>query len=211
MNSKIQTLLERAAAQTSAAGGDTSSVANAARNFSDAAEAEKYFAEFKRKLFRIEKWNADSGLSSFELFDENGARQAPQASAKTGDFIRITLTGSGKSDWVKVTGIDDERADEIVLTVQPAYNPTEKGADETATSHFFIKDSSNNFCLQKINQAVKIYVVGLNEISNTQETNNIIETARNVATANLGHYLGIQKAEWTTFCENFLENEKQNN
>ncbi len=204
MNSKIQTLLERAAAQSSVAGVDTSSVAHAARNFSDAAEAEKYFEKFKQKLFRIKKWNADSGLSTFELFDENGARQAPEATAKLGDFIRITLTGSGKSDWVKITRIDDERADEIVLTVQPAHNPTEKDTNQTVTSHFFTADSSNNFCLQRTNQAVKIYVVGLNEKSNTHDTNNIIETARNVATANLGHYLGIQKAEWTTFCENFL-------
>jgi hypothetical protein len=204
MNSKIQTLLERAAAQSSVSSGDTSSVANAARNFSDVAEAKKSFDRFKRKLFRVERWNADSGLSSFELFDENGARQAPEASAKRGDFIRITLTGSGKSDWVKITNIDEQRVDEIVLTIQPTYNPTEESADKTVTSHFFTEDSSNNFCLQKTNEAVKIYVIGLNEKSNTHDTNNIIETARNVATANLGHYLGIQKAEWTMFCENFL-------
>lgn len=210
MNNKIETLLKRAAAQSASAEGDTSSIAFAARAFSSASEAEKSFDELKKKLVRVEKWNAHSGLSSFELFDQNGERRPQkEAAAKIGDFIRITLTGSGKSDWVKITNVE-EYADQIVLTVQPSYNPADENADKTVTSHFFVKDSSNNFCLRKANEKLEMYVIGLNEISNTQQTNNLIETVRNVAAANLGHYLGIQKAEWTTFCENFLETEKQN-
>jgi hypothetical protein len=46
----------------------------------------------------------------------------------------------------------------------------------------------------------------LNEKTNADETEGVIETARNFATANLGRYLGIQKTQWKTFCENFIEN-----
>ena len=206
MNSKIQSLLEKAAAIANSSDEKMSSVALARRNFATAAEAEKAFDKFHRKLFQIKRWNADLGLSSFELFDEDG-NLCDRETAAVGDFIRITLTGSGKSDWVKIIRID-QLPDEIILTVKPSYNPTETTSDKSVTSHFFTDESTNNFCLQKTNGALNFYVIGLDEKSNTQDTNNIIEIARNVATANLGHYLGIQKGEWTTFCTNFLEIEK---
>ncbi len=203
MNSKIQDLLHKAAVISDSSADKMSSVTQAKRKFADETQAKKCFTELSEKLFQIRKWNADSGLSSYELFDETGNVSARET-AKTGDFIKITLAGSGKSDWVKITGIDNA-PDEIVLTVQPSYNPTEDAPDKQVTSHFFTSESTNNFCLQRVGDTLNFYVVGLNEKSNTSDTGNIIETARNVATANIGHYLGIQKAEWTTFCANFLE------
>lgn len=203
MNGKIQNLLEKAAAIAESSSDKMSSVATARRSFATFSEAETAFNKFHRKLFQIRKWNADSGLTSFELFDESGNVCARDA-AQTGDFVRVTLTGSGKSDWVKIIRTD-ELPDEIILTVQPSYNPTETTPDKSVTSHFFTDESTNNFCLQRSDTAINVYVIGLDEKSNKQDTNNIIETARNVATANLGHYLGIQTGEWTTFCRNFLE------
>jgi hypothetical protein len=203
MISKIQNLLEKAAAIANSSNEEMSSVTSSQRNYSKTSEAEKAFGEFHQKLFQIRKWNAHSGLSSFELFDKDG-NVCKREAAKIGDFIRITLSGSGKNDWVKIIGIE-QIPNETVLTAQPSYNPTDETPDKSVISHFFTDESTNNFCLQQTGEIIHFYVIGLHEKSNTQETNNIIETARNVATANLGHYLGIQKAEWTTFCENFLE------
>lgn len=203
MNGKIRNLLDRAAAITEFSDDKMSSVACATRKFSGEPEARKSFGELREKLFRVERWNADSGLSSFELFDETGEFRAGET-AKIGDFIKLTLAGSGKSDWVKIVNIS-ETADETVLTVQPSYNPTESDADKLLTSHFFTRESTNNFCLQISGDTLNVYVIGLDEKTNAENTNNFIESARNVATANVGHYLGIQKAEWTTFCTNFLE------
>ncbi|MBA2620449.1 MAG: hypothetical protein H0U87_04545 [Acidobacteria bacterium] len=203
MSRKIEGLLEKAALITNSSDDEMSSVASAKRNYSNAFEAENFFVKFKEKLFQIRKWNALSGLSSYELFDANG-NVCKRETTIVGDFIRITLHGSGMSDWVRVVNIDED-SDEIILTVQPTYNPTEETLDAGFTSHFFTAESTNNFCLQKTGETINFYVVGLHEKSNTEDTKNIIETVRNVATANLGHYLGIQKGEWTTFCENFLE------
>ena len=93
----------------------------------------------------------------------------------------------------------------MVLTVQPTFDPTAKDADKNRTSHFFTSEATNNFCLEKQENKVNIYVIGLSEKPNTQDTGGILETIRNYATANLGHYFGIQEGEWTTFCKNFLE------
>ncbi len=205
MYSKIQNLLEQAAAQAESSTAEVSSVTNATRNCSSETEAKNVFQRLIQKLFNIEQWNAESNLSSFALFDQNGFAKMEKIAA-VGDFIRVTLPGSGKDDWVKIVEIHDA-ADEIVLTVQPSSNPTDK-EDNSTTSHFFTNDSTNNFCLQKNGIKLNFYVIGLGEKSNTEDTSGIVETVRNFATANIGHFLGIQKAQWQNFCDNFVEIEK---
>lgn len=205
MYSKIQNLLEQAAAQAESSTAEVSSVTNATRNCSSETEAKNVFQRLIQKLFNIEQWNAESNLSSFALFDENGFAKMEKIPA-VGDFIRISLPGSGKDDWVKIVEIHDA-ADEIVLTVQPSSNPTDK-EDNSTTSHFFTNDSTNNFCLQKKGIELNFYVIGLGEKSNIKDTSGIVETVRNFATANIGHFLGIQKAQWQNFCDNFVEIEK---
>ncbi len=202
MNSVIENLLERAAVNDSSEDA-MSSVARAERRFGGEPEAEKCFGELTGKLLLVEEWNAYGILSSFELFDETG-RARGRDSAKVGNVIKISLAGSGKSDWLKIANLE-YAPDETVLTVQPSYNPTETQPDKNVTSHFFTDESTNNFCLQRRGRAVNFYVIGLDEQANTTDTNNIIETARNIAAANLGHYFGIQKGEWTSFCKKFLE------
>lgn len=204
-NRKIQNLLEQAARQSDSGTSESSSTAKATRIFSDENESKKAFSYLHRKLFDIERWDEKSVITSFELFDENGIAQ-PKKTATVGDFIKCVLPASGKEDWVKIIDID-ETADEVVLTVQPAYNPTEKTQKQT-TSHFFTADSTNNFCLQKTGAKVNFYVIGLHEKTNTENTDGIIETIRNTAIANVGYYFGIQKTQWQTFCENFIEIEE---
>jgi hypothetical protein len=202
MNNKIQNLLEQAAQQARSSESGESSVTFSSRALSDISEAEDLFYRLRQKLFQIEKWNAESFLTSFALFDKNGTARAGE-SAAVGDFIRLSLTGSGKDDWVEIIEIQDQ-PDEAIVTVKPAHNPTENQPDKNTTSHFFTDDSTNNFCLVKNRETLSFYVIGLNEKTNTDATGNFIETARNVAVANIGSYFGIQKSEWKIFCNNFL-------
>ena len=195
---KIQNLLQQAAQRNDS----LTSIAEATRVCADEKQAEELFLYFREKLRRIEYWNASSPISSFKLFDENGELQ-PKQPAAAGNFIKITLPGSGKNDWVRIVEIHDA-SNECVVTVRPSSDPTDK-TNETNVSHFFTDDSTNNFCLQKTGEKLKFYVIGLSEKTNTEETGGLLETVRNVATANAGRYLGIQKTQWTTFCENFLD------
>ena len=204
---KIQNLLTRAARKDDPATQKDSSVAGTTRVLPTITEAEKLFSILHRKLFQIEHWNVCSNISTFELFDETGKAQ-PTKPAAAGDFVKITLPGSGKDDWVKIISID-EAQDETILTLKPSPNPVDKENQQT-TSHFFTDDSTNNFCLQREAEKINFYVIGLDETANTEETSGVLETVRNYATAKLGCLLGIQKTQWETFCSNFLEIEKSN-
>lgn len=209
MSGKIENLLKEAERETDSASREGSSEAFAERELSSESEAEKYFLEFRDKLFHIKKWNYESGVSSFELHDSDGNPQ-PEKKAEIGDFIKIKLPATGKYDWVKITEIHDA-PDEVVITVRPSIDPTKEDSDEKIISHFFTEDATNNFCLQRKDKTLSCYVIGLHEKTNYENTENILETARNFATSNLGHYLGFQKMEWTIFCRNFLEVSKDEN
>jgi hypothetical protein len=197
MNSKIDELKKQADQNR-----NESSFSSAERNFANANEAARVFSILKTKLQNIEEWNDHGLLSSFRLFDENGNALKNEPLPR-GAFIQISLKGSGKYDWVRVTDIY-EAADEFIITVKPTFDPTEENPDKSVVSHFFTDEATNNFCVLRKNSAVELCVIGLNEKQNTGETKNALETVRNVA-VNLGTYLGVQKTEWEKFCNDFLE------
>jgi hypothetical protein len=181
---------------------DESSISSAEKTFSDEADAAQIFSILKTKILSIDEWNEHALLSEYGLFDENGAiRQTKILSV--GVFMRISMTGSGKYDWIKIINIR-ETADELVITVKPTFDPTAEKPDKNIISHFFTDESTNNFCLLRETKTVSLSVIGLNEKQNTSETKNALETIRNVA-VNLGVYLGMQKSEWEKFCRHLLE------
>jgi hypothetical protein len=199
MNRRISRLLEEAERQKRSG---ESTVTSESRSFPNSADADGFFEDLRPELFRVSEWNGKTTLTSFESFDEKG-NLADRVTALVGDFIRLTMTGSGKYDWVRVIEIVD-KAGEAIVTIKPSHDPTDKDPDKDATSHFFNSDATNNFCLEKRDAVVSFYVIGLSEKTNTDETESLVERARNVAVANIGSYFGIQKGEWKTFCRKFL-------
>jgi hypothetical protein len=198
MDNEIQRLLESADADR-----NHSSVSFAERMFSDLNKAQKAFAALKTIICDVAAWNKVALLNNFKLFNEDGDERESSIVAEN-IIVRMSLKGSGKYDWVKIIQIN-ERETAFIITVKPTHDPTDKDADKAQTSHFFTSESINNFCLQMEAEKVSFYVIGLNEKQNISEADGTIEIIRNVATANIGSYFGIQKAEWTAFCTNFLD------
>lgn len=199
---KIEALLKAANSSTD----NDTSVNVVKRTFLKDDDCAAFFEMTKANLLRIEEWNENSSVTSYELFDGSGRSDASGLIAES-KFIRIALYGSGKYDWVRVLKISDE-TDELVITVKPSYDPTD-GSDRSSISHFFGPEAENNFCVQRIDNAVAFYVIGLNEKQNTKFTDGLIETARNAAVANVGYYSGLQKSVWKDFAANFLRTDEE--
>ncbi len=183
-----------------------SSISSADNIFQNEADAARVFSDLKTKILHINEWNIHSLMSSYALFDENGDELNK---INVGDFIRIALKASGKYDWIRVTDIDDV-PDEFIVTVKPTFDPTAENVDKSVISHFFTDEATNNFCVFKKDKKVAFYVIGLNEKSNTSETENAFQTIRNAA-VNVATYLGMQKGEWEKFCHHFLEDAAEQN
>jgi hypothetical protein len=197
MKFKTDELLERSRLDE-----NHSSFSSAEKTFDDEREAAKVFSILKTQLFDVNEWNSHAMLSSFELFNENGRALQTQKLAD-GVFMRISLKGAMKYDWVRIIDIYDE-ANEFIITVKPTFDPTDEKADKSVVSHFFTDESTNNFCLVRRTYMVTLCVIGLNEKMNSEETSGALETARNAA-VNLGSYLGVQRGEWEKFCHHFID------
>ena len=197
MEFKTDKLLERTRVDD-----EHSSCSAAEKTFASEAAAIAVFSALKTKLLDINEWNAHAMLSSFEIFDENG-QPLPTKKIAVDAFLRISLTGTMKYDWVRVVDIADA-ADEFIITVKPTFDPTAEKTDKTVISHFFTDESTNNFCLLRKGSQVALYVIGLGEKFNAQQTEGTLETVRNAA-VNLGSYLGVQRGEWEKFCHHFME------
>lgn len=198
MVSIIQKLLDSALADK-----NHSSVSFAERIFLSPTGAAAAFSSLKENIRDLNLWNQAASLNNFELFDKTG-RKCQNELLKKNLFVRMSLKGSGKYDWVKIAKIT-ESENLFIVSVKPIFDPTDINSDKAHTSHFFMAESSNNFCLIHEDKKITFFVIGLNEKQNVSEAKNAFEIVRNVATANIGSYFGIQKAEWKTFCENFLE------
>ncbi|MCD9189327.1 MAG: hypothetical protein LUM44_23120 [Pyrinomonadaceae bacterium] len=179
-----------------------SSVSAAEHNFADEGKASEAFSTVKQMLLSIGEWNEHALLSSFALFDRAGKETAGN-DFSVGNFMRISLKGAMKYDWVRLAAIH-EAENEFVLTVKPTFDPTAENRGEKVISHFFTGEAENNFCLVRKSHQVGIYVIGLHEKMNSTETDNSLETIRNAA-VNLGSYLGIQTSEWEKFCHHLLD------
>lgn len=179
-----------------------SSVSSAEQDFADEGKAAEVFSAVKRMLLSLDEWNEHAMLSSFALFDRNGNETA-ENDFSVENFMRISLKGAMKYDWVKIADIY-EAENEFVITVKPTFDPTEEKRDENVTSHFFTDEAENNFCLVRKSHRIGLYVIGLHEKMNSAETGGSLETIRNAA-VNLGSYLGIQTSEWEKFCHHLLD------
>jgi hypothetical protein len=197
MADKINELIEQARASE-----NDSSIIYDERLFETEQQCSRFFDVVKIRMFDIRQWDRRSTPSAYALFDENG-NQIDDQPIDVGRFIRISIYGTGKSDWVRVRNIH-QVPNELVITVEPTFDPTEKPQNEAVISHFFLPVARNNFCVKREIRALTFFVIGLNEKQNTQFTDGLLETIRNVAAANLGTYLGMQKAYWQEICRNML-------
>lgn len=202
VNARIQRLLGEALAQKYSSRTGKSNITSASRIFANSQDADGFFNRLRAELFRVREWNEKTTLTSFELFDERGNISERQT-ASVGDFIRLSMAGTRKSEWAKVIEIVDE-AGEAILTIKPSNNPTVNEPDKNTALHFVASTSTNSFCLEKNNAVVSCYVIELSENANTDETGKFLEKARNVAVSMIRPYFGIQKGGWKTLCVNFL-------
>jgi hypothetical protein len=181
---------------------DEASVNSAERIFDTEVTAGAFFEDLKQRLRDLSEWNKNSGLSSYESYDETGQMRDDSKIVEHA-FVKIALAGAGKPDWVRIEKIN-ENTDELVITAKPTFDPTKTPHKTGEISHFFAARARNNFCAYCEGKVVHVYVIGLHETPNIGHASGILETARNAAVANLGYYLGVQKVEWTKFCESFL-------
>ena len=171
--------------------------------FSNEAEAKKYFPEIRDRLAHVNQWHdlAGAATARFQLTDAKG--QEVDRPVAEGDHFRIDIpapgpiTGEGH-DWVQVQKIK-ETENEFTILVRPATNPLNDNPD---IAHFFSEDSSSSFSVKREGNRIIAGVYGRNEKPNI-DAESVVDKIRNTAVA-AGAISGFAKIQWKSLVNSLV-------
>ncbi|WP_439883298.1 hypothetical protein ACSX1A_09015 [Pontibacter sp. MBLB2868] len=170
------------------------------------ATAIKEYEKSKQKLFDINLWSHLEGINStFELYDQRG-RKTDAIKPEVGYFIKIILPGSGIENWVQLTDIHVEE-NLAEFTVHPSEKPDERNDGEKVIKHFFIKEASSTFRVERRGKKLIGYEIGLNEGINNQGEEAGDRALLNTLTAE-GGWAGVQALQWNKLVYYFVHPEE---
>jgi hypothetical protein len=168
-------------------------------------EAKKLYEKARNNLLSINKWKQLSGKLSaaFLLTDHRGA--AADRFPLNGDYIRIHLPGSpsGEFDWVRIERVEEEQPathrKRIMIRVRPSDAPQE----HEETEHFFSKEATSNFIVEKNANKITATVAGRNELPNLHRKG-LFSKIRNLVISLLA-IAGANAPQWKNLTKGIVE------
>ncbi|MDB5263494.1 MAG: hypothetical protein JWQ14_2777 [Adhaeribacter sp.] len=162
--------------------------------YPDEDQAREAFTLSKQKLFGINKWSDLPGINStFELFDAAGNKSRATI-PQVGDFIKIILPGPAPENWVQVTDLrQDDNLAEFVVHPSPA--PASHTENTEEVKHFFGKEASSTFRVERQGKLLKALEIGRNERINNQGVEAGNRAVVNTIVAE-GGWAGFQALQW---------------
>lgn len=162
--------------------------------FPDEPAAREAYEQAKNKLFNVNAWSDLPGINSgFKLYEPNGTPAAP-GTIKKGQFIKIVLPGPAPENWVEITDlrVGDNEA-EFVVHPSPAPIPLTENHQEV--KHFFTKEASSTFRVERQGLTLRAYEIGRNEGINNQGAEAGDRALVNTLIAE-GGWAGFQAVQW---------------
>jgi hypothetical protein len=162
----------------------------------DEAAAKQLFSQAVHRLLDVNSWSGISALTSdFRLHDATGTPKQGSP-VQLGDYIKISLPGPVPENWVHVTSLS--LGDTIAeFTVHPSPAP---GSQQTETRHFFRKESSSTFRVERHQNSVIASEIGLDERINNEGEQAGEHALINTAIAEMG-WLFYQKIQWKSLTD----------
>jgi hypothetical protein len=192
----------------------TSSAATS-HTYASEADARAAFATKAKTFADVGNWTALSGRENakFDLFDESGKAVHGRAAAVR-DFVRVQLPGQKQFDWVRVEDVSIG-ADRVGICVRPTFDPTKSPRTPDVVAHFFTRETTNNFFLERSGTTLTARVEGRQESANVAEhSGGIANAVRNRAACEGAWGIrrtipgthtevnGLQQHQWNRFTEN---------
>ena len=160
-------------------------------------EAEAFFKLACKRLLNVNAWGEISGMSDFQLHDQNGIKVNREA--QEGDYIQINIPGPGPQsgdgfDWVRIEDISQSEGETealLSIRVRPSAKPDN---DQTSPAHFLKETATSTFIVRKNALDVTAEEHGRNEVANT-DTESIIDNGRNLLVGGAAK-LGLSYPQW---------------
>ncbi|PSR57085.1 hypothetical protein AHMF7605_28195 [Adhaeribacter arboris] len=160
------------------------------QTYADEATAQNAFNAGKARLYAVNSWSKLPGINStFTLHNSHGQPTAEQP--QKGYFIQIVLPGITVENWVEIEVLDETESS-AQFTVHPCPNPNTESAE---TQHFFVKEASSTFRVEREGTVLRGYQIGKNEKINNQDYQAGSRAFLNTLIAESG-WGGFQAIQW---------------
>lgn len=168
-------------------------------------EAAHLYIRARKNLLSINQWQELAGKLSarFTLIDPNGV-EADRFPLQ-GDYIRIHLPTStpNKYDWVRIEKIQDENPDDYTGRILIQVRPADPPLPQQETEHFFSREATSSFFVERKGKRVSAMVRGRNELPNL-DADNLVDKIRNAVIA-IGAMAGLNVPQWKALVKGILE------
>ena len=163
-------------------------------SYPDEQQARQAFEHSRQKLFEVDRWSDLPGINStFQVFDAAGNKSGA-GKPVVGDYIKIILPGPAPENWVKVTDLrEEENMAEFVVHPSPA--PASQTDNPAVVKHFFSKEASSAFRVERQGNVIKAFEIGRNEVINNQGAEAGDRAVVNTLVAE-GGWAGFQALQW---------------
>jgi hypothetical protein len=168
-------------------------------------EAKKLYDKARNNLLSINKWKELAGKLSaaFLLTDNRGA--AADRFPLNGDYIRIHLPGSpsGEFDWVRIERVEEEQPATHRKRIMIQVRPSDAPKQHEETEHFFSKQATSNFIVERNGNRITAAVAGRNELPNLHRKG-LLSKIRNLLIS-LPALAGANTPQWKSLTKGIIE------
>ena len=162
------------------------------------------YEKARKNLLDINNWEHIAGKLSagFRLTDPFG--KLVQRLPLQGDFIRIHLPPStdDKFDWVRIEAIEEQKYQDNLNWIMIRVRPSDPPRQQEETEHFFSKEATSSFLVERAGRKVTASVRGRNELPNIK-TPGLVSKMRNLLFG-LGAMLGLNYPQWKGLVKGIL-------
>lgn len=174
-------------------------------NVSTNDEAAEVYERARRNLLAINRWQSLAGkLSARFILTDNRGNEVERDPLK-GDYIKIHLPSSreDKFDWVRIESIEEQRPDDYTSRIRMTVRPSDPPMPQDQTEHFFSKEATSNFFVERKGRTISAMVKGRNELPNVN-TSGILNKIRNAVVA-VAAMAGLNVPQWKALAQGILE------
>ena len=167
-------------------------------------EAADHYEKARKNLLEINRWQEMAGKLSaaFVLTDPHG--MPAQRLPLQGDYIRIHLPTAAdtKFEWVRIEAIEEQRPNEQSAWIMIRVRPSDPPRKQEETEHFFSKEATSSFYIERKGRKIVASVQGRNELPNLHAPD-AGSTIRNLLIS-LGAMLGLNYPQWKGLVKGLL-------
>jgi hypothetical protein len=167
-------------------------------------EGKELYEKARKNLLDVNRWQQLAGPVSAAFYLTDPFGKHVDRLPLQGDYIKIHLPANPeeKFDWVRIEAIEEQKSHVYFNWIVMRVRPTDPPRQQEETEHFFSKDATSSFSVERSGRKVTASVMGRNELPNI-EAPGLLNKVRNVFIA-LGAMIGLNYPQWKALVKGII-------